>query len=180
MANRQRKALLKVIILGDSGVGKTSLMNQYVNKRFSNQYKATIGADFLTKDIMIDDRLVTMQARTIFRVHINVLDLGHGRTRTLPIARSCILSRRRLLRARLWCHQLELLQIPRHVARRVLDPSQVSIGSNIKTPIIAQEIQRTSHSSCWGTKSIRKPIGQWARRERKVGANPRTICHITR
>ncbi|GFY59618.1 ras-related protein rab7 [Trichonephila inaurata madagascariensis] len=57
----RKKALLKVIILGDSGVGKTSLMNQYVNKRFSNQYKATIGADFLTKEIMIDDRLVTMQ-----------------------------------------------------------------------------------------------------------------------
>ncbi|KAF8760916.1 Rab subfamily of small GTPases [Rhizoctonia solani] len=45
----------------DSGVGKTSLMNQYVNKRFSNQYKATIGADFLTKEVMVDDRLVTMQ-----------------------------------------------------------------------------------------------------------------------
>jgi hypothetical protein len=28
-----------------SSVGKTSLMNQYVNKRFNNQYKATIGAD---------------------------------------------------------------------------------------------------------------------------------------
>ncbi|GAA6061082.1 hypothetical protein JCM10212_006283 [Sporobolomyces blumeae] len=60
MASR-RKVLLKVIILGDSGVGKTSLMNQYVNKRFSNQYKATIGADFLTKEVMVDDRLVTMQ-----------------------------------------------------------------------------------------------------------------------
>ncbi|KAG6371633.1 small GTPase superfamily [Boletus reticuloceps] len=36
-------------------------MNQYVNKRFSNQYKATIGADFLTKEVMVDDRLVTMQ-----------------------------------------------------------------------------------------------------------------------
>lgn len=60
MASR-KKVLLKVIILGDSGVGKTSLMNQYVNKRFSNQYKATIGADFLTKEVMIDDRLVTMQ-----------------------------------------------------------------------------------------------------------------------
>ncbi|KAK9942462.1 hypothetical protein M0R45_008127 [Rubus argutus] len=45
----RRRTLLKVIILGDSGVGKTSLMNQYVNKKFSNQYKATIGADFLTK-----------------------------------------------------------------------------------------------------------------------------------
>jgi hypothetical protein len=42
-------------------VGKTSLMNQYVNKKFSSQYKATIGADFLTKEVIVDDRLVTMQ-----------------------------------------------------------------------------------------------------------------------
>lgn len=60
MATR-KKVLLKIIILGDSGVGKTSLMNQYVNKRFSNQYKATIGADFLTKEVMIDEKLVTLQ-----------------------------------------------------------------------------------------------------------------------
>lgn len=38
-------------------------MNQYVNKKFSSQYKATIGADFLTKEVQVDDRLVTMQAR---------------------------------------------------------------------------------------------------------------------
>jgi len=57
----RKKTLLKVIILGDSGVGKTSLMNQYVNKKFSNQYKATIGADFLTKEVLVDDRLITMQ-----------------------------------------------------------------------------------------------------------------------
>merc|ERR1712130_265387 len=57
----RKKVLLKVIILGDSGVGKTSLMNQYVNKKFSNQYEATIGADFLTKEVQVDDRLVTMQ-----------------------------------------------------------------------------------------------------------------------
>lgn len=47
-------------------VGKTSLMNQYVNKKFSNQYKATIGADFLTKEVMVDDRLVTMQVQHKF------------------------------------------------------------------------------------------------------------------
>merc|ERR1712032_1655592 len=41
--------------------GKTSLMNQYVSKKFTDQYKATIGADFLTKEVMIDDKLVTMQ-----------------------------------------------------------------------------------------------------------------------
>ena len=47
---------MQVIILGDSGVGKTSLMNQYVNKKFSNQYKATIGADFLTKEVRVRER----------------------------------------------------------------------------------------------------------------------------
>lgn len=32
-----------------------------VNKKFSASYKATIGADFLTKEVLVDDRLVTMQ-----------------------------------------------------------------------------------------------------------------------
>jgi len=86
----RKKVLLKVIILGDSGVGKTSLMNQYVNKRFSNQYKATIGADFLTKDIMIDDRLVTMQIvsgsgsrNNIIIIH--PIAVGHSRPGAVPI-----------------------------------------------------------------------------------------------
>jgi len=61
MAGLRQKVLLKVIILGDSGVGKTSLMNKYVSDKFSKQYKATIGADFLTKEIEIDDKAVTLQ-----------------------------------------------------------------------------------------------------------------------
>ncbi|QSS65555.1 GTPase Rab7 [Histoplasma capsulatum] len=36
-------------------------MNQYVNKKYSSSYKATIGADYLTKDVLVDDRLVTLQ-----------------------------------------------------------------------------------------------------------------------
>ncbi|KAK3268453.1 Ras-related protein Rab-7 [Cymbomonas tetramitiformis] len=36
-------------------------MTQYVNKKFSPIYKATIGADFLTRDIPVDGRRVTMQ-----------------------------------------------------------------------------------------------------------------------
>ena len=42
-------------------VGKTSLMNRFVSQKFSSQYKATIGADFLTKEIVVDDKLVTLQ-----------------------------------------------------------------------------------------------------------------------
>nr|KJB49117.1 hypothetical protein B456_008G101600 [Gossypium raimondii] len=59
--SKKRRTLLKVIVLGDSGVGKTSLMNQYVYNKFNQQYKATIGADFVTKELQIDDKLVTLQ-----------------------------------------------------------------------------------------------------------------------
>jgi len=55
------RVLLKVILLGDSGVGKSSIMNQYVHEKFTAEYKATIGADFLTKHLMIDEKAITMQ-----------------------------------------------------------------------------------------------------------------------
>lgn len=119
MASR-KKVLLKVIILGDSGVGKTSLMNQYVNKKFSNQYKATIGADFLTKEVMVDDRIVTMQVNMysfIKAVAVTVpfpfqliptllfsdfgVDLGYSGPRKVSISRCCFLQRRRLLCTRI-------------------------------------------------------------------------------
>ncbi|XP_069501544.1 ras-related protein Rab-7a-like isoform X2 [Ambystoma mexicanum] len=55
------KSNLKIILIGNSGVGKSALMNQYVNNRFSNQYRATIGADFLTKEMRVDNRMVSVQ-----------------------------------------------------------------------------------------------------------------------
>nr|PNR50984.1 hypothetical protein PHYPA_010170 [Physcomitrium patens] len=58
MSGRKR-TLLKVT--AGITVGKTSLMNQYVNKKLSNQCKATIGADCLTKEVQVEDRIVTMQ-----------------------------------------------------------------------------------------------------------------------
>ncbi|XP_073057588.1 ras-related protein Rab7-like [Primulina eburnea] len=56
-----KRRLLKIILLGDSGVGKTSLMNQYVSKKFNQLHKATIGADFVTKELVIDEKFVTLQ-----------------------------------------------------------------------------------------------------------------------
>ena len=38
---------------------------RYVHKKFNHQYKATIGADFLTKEVQIEDRLLTLQARIL-------------------------------------------------------------------------------------------------------------------
>jgi Ras-related protein Rab-7A len=56
-----KQHLTKVVVIGDSGVGKTSLLKQYMTKTFSPQYKATIGSDFLQKFVVIDDKKVSLQ-----------------------------------------------------------------------------------------------------------------------
>lgn len=52
---------IKLLLIGNAGVGKSALMNQYVNNRFTNYYRATIGADFFTKELRVDEKLVTIQ-----------------------------------------------------------------------------------------------------------------------
>lgn len=62
--NRQKSGkghTLKVILLGDGGVGKSSLMNVFVNRKFDEQSYHTIGVEFLMKDIAIDKETYTLQ-----------------------------------------------------------------------------------------------------------------------
>lgn len=112
----KKKQLFKIIILGDSGyhfnailsVGKTSLMNQYVNARFTQQYRATVGADFMAKEVMIDDRMVTLQVIA----SISTVDLGHRWVGEIPITGWSILPGCRLLCTRLRHHQPKGIQNP--------------------------------------------------------------------
>jgi len=58
---QQKKILLKILVLGESGVGKTSLLLRYVENRFTFNTKSTIGANFLTKRMEVDDKVATCQ-----------------------------------------------------------------------------------------------------------------------
>ncbi|GAB1228228.1 hypothetical protein ENUP19_0380G0056 [Entamoeba nuttalli] len=53
--------LFKIVILGDSSVGKTSLLQQYITKTFAEQTKSTVGADFITREIDIDGKIIALQ-----------------------------------------------------------------------------------------------------------------------
>lgn len=44
---------IKVVLLGNSGVGKTCLRSQFVHHMFTNAYKATIGGDYLTSRVTV-------------------------------------------------------------------------------------------------------------------------------
>lgn len=77
-----------------------------VNKKFSASYKATIGADFLTREVLVDDRQVTMQVRHFPHdpserrsLITKTIALGYGGAGKIPVPRRSLLSWRRLLRA---------------------------------------------------------------------------------
>eukprot|EP01125_Pyxidicula_operculata_P003136 TRINITY_DN133_c0_g1_i1.p1 TRINITY_DN133_c0_g1~~TRINITY_DN133_c0_g1_i1.p1 ORF type:complete len:215 (+),score=14.96 TRINITY_DN133_c0_g1_i1:50-694(+) len=52
---------IKIVVIGSQGVGKSALLLRYTKNIFHGQYAATIGADFMTKDLSINGVVVTAQ-----------------------------------------------------------------------------------------------------------------------
>ena len=46
--------LIKIIIIGDPGVGKTSLVKQFISKKFARDYRITIGTNIFTKNLTLN------------------------------------------------------------------------------------------------------------------------------
>ena len=46
--------ILKFLVLGDTGVGKTSILTRYVEDRFSTTFSTTVGVDFCQKKVKYD------------------------------------------------------------------------------------------------------------------------------
>ncbi len=59
--NKPYSFIFKLILIGDSNCGKTSLINRYVKKQFSENYICTIGVDFLMKNILLNNELIKLQ-----------------------------------------------------------------------------------------------------------------------
>jgi len=49
------------VFLGDQGSGKTSIIKSFMYGSFDHNYQATIGIDFLSKTMYLDDRTVRLQ-----------------------------------------------------------------------------------------------------------------------
>ncbi|ODN03342.1 Ras-related protein Rab-9A [Orchesella cincta] len=58
---KQSSILLKVILLGDGGVGKSCLMNRFIQNRFDTTLFHTIGVEFLNKEVNYQDQGYTIQ-----------------------------------------------------------------------------------------------------------------------
>uniref|UniRef100_A0A672RE01 RAB38b, member of RAS oncogene family n=1 Tax=Sinocyclocheilus grahami TaxID=75366 RepID=A0A672RE01_SINGR len=61
MHNNRKEHLYKILVIGDLGVGKTSIIKRYVHQTYSTNYRATIGVDFALKVLNWDTETVRLQ-----------------------------------------------------------------------------------------------------------------------
>lgn len=57
----KQNPILKVVILGDSNVGKSCLMNRFVSNSFNDHTLHTLGVEFLQKEIDVNGVVYTLQ-----------------------------------------------------------------------------------------------------------------------
>ncbi|CAL9044197.1 ras-related protein RABA1f-like [Musa acuminata AAA Group] len=53
--------LFKVVLIGDSGVGKSNLLSRFTRDEFSLESKSTIGVEFATRSIRVEDKVIKAQ-----------------------------------------------------------------------------------------------------------------------
>lgn len=53
--NKKREWALKLAVLGDPAVGKTSLINKYITGSFKENYTPTLGVNIVSKDIKLEE-----------------------------------------------------------------------------------------------------------------------------
>ena len=58
MAEQEYDFLYKVVLIGDSGVGKSNICMRYMKNTFSADSRTTIGVEFQSKNITTEDNLV--------------------------------------------------------------------------------------------------------------------------
>ncbi|RWW27091.1 hypothetical protein BHE74_00001627 [Ensete ventricosum] len=60
-ADEEYDYLFKVVLIGDSGVGKSNLLSRFARNEFSIESKSTIGVEFATRTVHVDDKVVKAQ-----------------------------------------------------------------------------------------------------------------------
>lgn len=53
--------LLKLVMIGDSGVGKSSLVSRYADSLYTSEWNPTIGVDFKIRSFMLNNKVVKLQ-----------------------------------------------------------------------------------------------------------------------
>ncbi|KAK9408654.1 ras-related protein Rab-27B [Crotalus adamanteus] len=79
--------LIKLLALGDSGVGKTTLLYRYTDNKFNPKFITTVGIDFREKRVVYNSQGSSGSSGKAFKVHLQLWDTaGQERFRSLTTA----------------------------------------------------------------------------------------------
>ncbi|CAF4147379.1 unnamed protein product [Rotaria sordida] len=53
--------IFKIVLIGDSGVGKSNLLSRFTRNEFSLESRSTIGVEFSTKEVQVDGKTIKVQ-----------------------------------------------------------------------------------------------------------------------
>ena len=61
MSDEEYDEIFKVVLIGDSGVGKTNILSRYVRDEFSIETKSTVGVEFGSKIVKVSNQTIKVQ-----------------------------------------------------------------------------------------------------------------------
>ena len=80
--SKQFDYTFKIVMIGDSGVGKSCILLRFADDKFNENFYATIGVDFRFKNITVDNKSVKLQiVRNI--IFNKLIIVGYSRTRKI-------------------------------------------------------------------------------------------------
>jgi Ras-related protein Rab-1A len=60
-SRRDYDYLFKIVLIGDSGIGKSCILLRFADDSFTENFISTIGVDFRFRTLAVDDRNVKLQ-----------------------------------------------------------------------------------------------------------------------
>jgi small GTP-binding protein len=124
--------ILKIVLIGEGGVGKTSLLKRYTWNTFDESMKLTVGVDFAAKNVQTDNWAATLQIWDLGgQIRFRDLAISYFRGARLAIAVFDISSRYTMERLNDWIVSL-LDSVPKCPLVIVGNKSDLrdTIGSN--------------------------------------------------
>jgi hypothetical protein len=108
--HKQHDHLFKLLIIGNAGVGKSSILVRFADNIFTQSYITTIGVDFKIRTIEVEGKKIKLQVSTVdflflkswkrFSSFLDFVDLGHSWPGAIQNNHSDILPRRSWRRGR--------------------------------------------------------------------------------
>lgn len=127
--------MFKLLIIGNSSVGKTSFLFRYADDSFTSAFVSTVGIDFKVKTVFRHDKRVKLQiwvrqnhnSPVIYnKTNSDLPNLGYCWTREVPHNYHCLLSRCNGVHPDVWYYKWRKLQFRSRLVRYTQQTSWVN------------------------------------------------------